>query len=119
MALRCVVHILFFGNLDVLGSAVIFKLQDLLILIKHVFLLTEKGNGPKTVKDLKLISAGRILENSTTVGECRNPLCDIPGGVTTMHVVVQPTAPEKGSHYYIYFTSNLFVNRLQLVNMLS
>lgn len=55
----------------------------------------EKGNGPKTVKDLKLISAGRILENSTTVGECRNPLCDIPGGVTTMHVVVQPTAPEK------------------------
>ncbi|XP_074324949.1 membrane-anchored ubiquitin-fold protein 1-like [Apium graveolens] len=55
----------------------------------------ERGNGPRTVKDLKLISAGRILENSTTVGECRNPLCDIPGGVKTMHVVVQPAPPEK------------------------
>ncbi|XP_057769682.1 membrane-anchored ubiquitin-fold protein 2-like isoform X2 [Salvia miltiorrhiza] len=53
----------------------------------------EDGHGhglPHTVKDIKLISAGRILENSRTVGECRSPLCDVPGGVTTMHVVVQP-----------------------------
>ncbi|KAL3525868.1 hypothetical protein ACH5RR_014240 [Cinchona calisaya] len=50
----------------------------------------DKENGPRTVKEVKLISAGRILENSRTVGECMSPLCDVPGGVTTMHVVVQP-----------------------------
>ncbi|OWM64540.1 membrane-anchored ubiquitin-fold protein 1-like [Punica granatum] len=50
----------------------------------------EKENGPRTVKDVKLISAGKILENNRTVRECQSPLCDIPGGVTTMHVVVQP-----------------------------
>ncbi|KAK4490732.1 hypothetical protein RD792_001435, partial [Penstemon davidsonii] len=62
----------------------------------------EKENGPRTVKDIKLISAGRILENNRTVAECKSPLCDIPGGVTTMHVVVQPPqtekAPEAGCH---------------------
>lgn len=57
---------------------------------------SEKENGPRTVKDVKLISAGRILENNITVGECMSPLCDIPGGVTTMHVVVQPPPQEKG-----------------------
>ncbi|KAM1824498.1 hypothetical protein ACFX13_024078 [Malus domestica] len=56
----------------------------------------EKDNGPRTVKDVKLISAGRILENNRTVAECRSPLCDVPGGVTTMHVVVQPPSQEKG-----------------------
>ncbi|XP_030469364.1 membrane-anchored ubiquitin-fold protein 1-like [Syzygium oleosum] len=56
----------------------------------------EKGNGPRTIKDVKLISAGKILENSRTVGECRSPLVDTPGGVTTMHVVVQaPMEKEK------------------------
>ncbi|KAJ9147556.1 hypothetical protein P3X46_029705 [Hevea brasiliensis] len=55
----------------------------------------EKENSPRTVKDLKLISAGKILENNITVGECRSPLCDIPGGVTTMHVVVQPSSLDK------------------------
>lgn len=64
----------------------------------HLTLLfwTEKENGPRTVKDVKLISAGKILENNRTLGECRSPLCDIPGGVTTMHVVVQPPSTEKG-----------------------
>ncbi|KAJ4961148.1 hypothetical protein NE237_021058 [Protea cynaroides] len=59
----------------------------------------EKENGPKTVKEVKIISAGRILENNSTVGECRSPLCDVPGGVTTMHVVVQspPSDKEKKS----------------------
>ncbi|CAN1146212.1 Membrane-anchored ubiquitin-fold protein 2 [Linum perenne] len=57
----------------------------------------EKENGPRTVKDVKLISAGRILENNRTIGECRSPLCDVPGGVTTMHVVVQPPSTEKES----------------------
>ncbi|PSR87708.1 Membrane-anchored ubiquitin-fold protein [Actinidia chinensis var. chinensis] len=55
----------------------------------------EKENGPRTVKDVKLISAGKILENNRTVGDCKSPLCDIPGGVTTMHVIVQPQPLEK------------------------
>jgi len=55
----------------------------------------DKENGPRTIKDVKLISAGRILENSRTVGECMSPLCDVPGGVTTMHVVVQPPPLDK------------------------
>ncbi|XP_062106549.1 membrane-anchored ubiquitin-fold protein 1 [Humulus lupulus] len=55
----------------------------------------EKDNGPRTVKDVKLISGGKILDNSRTVGDCRSPLCDIPGTVTTMHVVVQPPPQEK------------------------
>ncbi|QCD92666.1 membrane-anchored ubiquitin-fold protein 2-like [Vigna unguiculata] len=55
----------------------------------------DKDYGPRTVKDLKLISAGKILENNRTVGECQSPLCDLPGGVTTMHVVVQPPSVEK------------------------
>ncbi|PRQ53433.1 putative membrane-anchored protein [Rosa chinensis] len=52
----------------------------------------DKENGPRTVKDVKLISAGKILENNRTVGECRSPICDVP---TTMHVVVQPPSSEK------------------------
>ncbi|XP_010525103.1 PREDICTED: membrane-anchored ubiquitin-fold protein 2 [Tarenaya hassleriana] len=56
----------------------------------------EKENGPKTVKDVKLISAGKILENNKTIGDCRNPLCDIPGSVTTMHVIIiQPPPPSE------------------------
>ncbi|CAA2970776.1 membrane-anchored ubiquitin-fold protein 1-like [Olea europaea var. sylvestris] len=59
----------------------------------------EKENGPRTVKDIKLISAGRILENNRTVADCRSPLCDIPGGVTIMHVVVQQPLMEKEKKY--------------------
>ncbi|KAI3784888.1 hypothetical protein L1987_43996 [Smallanthus sonchifolius] len=55
----------------------------------------EKNNAPRTVKDVKLISGGKILENNKTVGECRSPLCDVPGGVTTMHVVVSQPPQEK------------------------
>ena len=74
------------------------RLKTLCLLTRIYFLvLSERENGPRTVKDVKLISAGRILENNRTVGECRSPLGDIPGGVTTMHVVVQPPAPEKGA----------------------
>ncbi|XP_008459365.2 membrane-anchored ubiquitin-fold protein 1-like isoform X1 [Cucumis melo] len=55
----------------------------------------EKENGPRTVKDVKLISAGKILENNRTLNDCRSPLYDIPGSVTTMHVVIQPPTLEK------------------------
>ncbi|KAK1440787.1 hypothetical protein QVD17_06618 [Tagetes erecta] len=55
----------------------------------------EKANAPRTVKDVKIISAGKILENNKTVGECRSGLCDVPGGITTMHVVVSQLPQEK------------------------
>ncbi|MFS8011157.1 putative Ubiquitin-like domain-containing protein [Helianthus anomalus] len=55
----------------------------------------DKDNAPKTVKDLKIISAGKILENNKTVGECRSALCDVPGGITTMHVIVSQPPQEK------------------------
>ncbi|KAK2359498.1 MYND-type zinc finger protein mub1 [Trifolium repens] len=57
----------------------------------------DKEIGPRTIKDLKIISAGKILENNRTVGECQSqsPLCDAPGTVTTMHVVVQPPTTDK------------------------
>ncbi|KAF9663789.1 hypothetical protein SADUNF_Sadunf17G0088500 [Salix dunnii] len=71
--------------------------------IAFEFSVAEKENGPRTLKDVKLISAGKILENNRTVGECRSPLCDIPGGVTTMHVVVQPSSVEKGRGRHIAF----------------
>ncbi|XP_022938993.1 membrane-anchored ubiquitin-fold protein 2-like isoform X2 [Cucurbita moschata] len=54
-----------------------------------------KENGPRTVKDVQLISAGKILENNRTVNDCRSQLYDIPGSVTTMHVVIQPPSLEK------------------------
>ncbi|KAL5724425.1 Membrane-anchored ubiquitin-fold protein 3 [Ranunculus cassubicifolius] len=46
---------------------------------------------PKVSNDVKLISAGKILENNKTVGQCREPFGELPGGVITMHVVVQPS----------------------------
>lgn len=56
-----------------------------------------KDNGPKTAKDVKLISAGRILENNKTVGDCKSPLCNLSGAqVTTMHVIIQPLVIQIG-----------------------
>lgn len=56
----------------------------------------ENENGPKSMNDLKLINAGKILENNRTIGESRLPLTEVPGGVMTMHVVVRPL-PDKNS----------------------
>jgi hypothetical protein len=50
----------------------------------------EKVMGPRTLSDLKLINAGRILENNRTLAESRVPIGEVPGGVITMHVVVRP-----------------------------
>ncbi|XP_021905444.1 membrane-anchored ubiquitin-fold protein 1 isoform X1 [Carica papaya] len=58
--------------------------------VRCSWIFPKMENGPKTVKDVKLISAGKILENNRTVAECRSPLCDAPDAVTTMHVVIQP-----------------------------
>ncbi|CAL9173707.1 unnamed protein product [Musa hybrid cultivar] len=47
---------------------------------------------PKLAKDVKLISAGKILDNSKTIAQCRPSFGELPGGVITMHVVVQPSS---------------------------
>lgn len=62
------------------------------------------------MKDVKLISAGKILENSRTLGECQSPLCEIPGGVTTMHVVVQAPSLEKGISVFLRNSSSFFAD---------
>uniref|UniRef100_A0A6N2MGD5 UBL3-like ubiquitin domain-containing protein n=1 Tax=Salix viminalis TaxID=40686 RepID=A0A6N2MGD5_SALVM len=54
----------------------------------------EKENGPRTLKDVKKNTGKQ--QNSRGMPE---PLCDIPGGVTTMHVVVQPSSVEKGREF--------------------
>ncbi|KAF4385699.1 hypothetical protein F8388_010255 [Cannabis sativa] len=46
---------------------------------------------PKGANDIKLINAGKILENNKTVGQCKAPFGELPRGVITMHVVVQPS----------------------------
>ena len=50
----------------------------------------EKGNGPRTIGDIVLINAGKILENNKTLGESRVPVSELSGGVITMLVVVKP-----------------------------
>ncbi|KAJ4746078.1 membrane-anchored ubiquitin-fold protein 2 [Rhynchospora pubera] len=50
----------------------------------------DKANAPTKVEDLKLINAGRILENKWTLTESRVPVGDLPGSIITMHVVVRP-----------------------------
>ncbi|TVU12008.1 hypothetical protein EJB05_45623, partial [Eragrostis curvula] len=50
---------------------------------------------PKTVSDVKLINAGRILENGKTLAESRVPVGEVPGSVITMHVVVRPPQSNK------------------------
>lgn len=69
--------------------------------ISLCFFFEDKEYGPKTVKDVKLICAGKILENNKTVEECQSPLCNLPGGVTTMLVVVQPPNLDKGLYLFL------------------
>ncbi|KAG0497646.1 hypothetical protein HPP92_002078 [Vanilla planifolia] len=56
-----------------------------------------KEIAPKTINDLKLINAGRILENNRTLAESRVPVGELPGVVITMHVVVKPPAVDKNN----------------------
>ncbi|XP_010243571.1 PREDICTED: membrane-anchored ubiquitin-fold protein 3-like [Nelumbo nucifera] len=50
---------------------------------------------PKSVNDVKLICSGKVLENNKTLAESKIPFGDLPGGVITMHVVVQPPVARK------------------------
>eukprot|EP00262_Sarcandra_glabra_P007383 TRINITY_DN20143_c0_g1_i1.p1 TRINITY_DN20143_c0_g1~~TRINITY_DN20143_c0_g1_i1.p1 ORF type:complete len:119 (-),score=11.84 TRINITY_DN20143_c0_g1_i1:232-588(-) len=50
---------------------------------------------PKVLNDVKLIYSGKVLENNRTLSESRIPFGELPGGVITMHVVVQPSVARK------------------------
>ncbi|KAK6937429.1 UBL3-like, ubiquitin domain [Dillenia turbinata] len=50
---------------------------------------------PKSVNDMKIVHAGKLLENSKTLAESKSLFSDLPGEVITMHVVVQPPAMKK------------------------
>eukprot|EP00249_Psilotum_nudum_P013889 c24572_g1_i1 orf=377-730(+) len=55
----------------------------------------DKEISPKTINDVKLINAGKVLENNKTLGESRISIGELPGGVMTMHVVVRPPVTDK------------------------
>ncbi|KAM7516788.1 hypothetical protein LguiA_006371 [Lonicera macranthoides] len=57
----------------------------------------DKENGPKAINDVKLINAGKILENNRTLAESRSPVGELPGSVITMHVVVRPPFSDKNT----------------------
>lgn len=71
-----------------------------MFLILTSFLAAEKESGPKTISDIKLINAGKVLENSKTLAESRVPVGELPGGVITMHVVVRPPPSDKPNGKY-------------------
>ncbi|GER43727.1 ubiquitin family protein [Striga asiatica] len=50
----------------------------------------DKSVVPKSVGDMKLIHAGKVLDSGRTLSESRVNVGDLPSGVITMHVVVQP-----------------------------
>ncbi|CAI8615042.1 unnamed protein product [Vicia faba] len=49
---------------------------------------------PKSVNDVKLIHAGKVLENTLTLADSKITFGDIPGAII-MHVVVQPPIAKK------------------------
>lgn len=56
-----------------------------------LFYSVDKKIIPRVANDVKLISGGKILENNKTIAQCRSPFGELPAGVITMHVVVQPS----------------------------
>ncbi|KAH1057538.1 hypothetical protein J1N35_035603 [Gossypium stocksii] len=55
----------------------------------------DKENCPKTIQDVKLINAGKILENNKTLAESTLSVGELPGGVITMHVVLRLPLSDK------------------------
>ncbi|GFZ10005.1 membrane-anchored ubiquitin-fold protein 6 precursor [Actinidia rufa] len=57
----------------------------------------DKENAPKSISDIKLINAGKILENNKTLADSRLPIGELSGAVITMHVVVRPPVSDENS----------------------
>eukprot|EP00271_Cylindrocystis_brebissonii_P004163 TRINITY_DN15715_c0_g1_i1.p1 TRINITY_DN15715_c0_g1~~TRINITY_DN15715_c0_g1_i1.p1 ORF type:complete len:120 (-),score=12.54 TRINITY_DN15715_c0_g1_i1:896-1255(-) len=56
----------------------------------------DKPNRPKSANEIKLINAGKVLEDSKSLAETRVPVGELAGGVITMHVVIRPPNLDKG-----------------------
>lgn len=66
-----------------------------------------KEIAPKTINDVKIINAGKILENNRTLSESGVSVGDLPGGVITMHVVVRaPLLNKKNDKVQADFPKN-------------
>ncbi|CAN6922693.1 unnamed protein product [Brassica oleracea] len=52
--------------------------------------ISQWPRGQRTVKEVKLISAGKVLDNNKTVKDYRSPVSTLVDAVTTMHVIIQP-----------------------------
>eukprot|EP00243_Klebsormidium_subtile_P004438 TRINITY_DN18417_c0_g1_i1.p3 TRINITY_DN18417_c0_g1~~TRINITY_DN18417_c0_g1_i1.p3 ORF type:complete len:118 (+),score=27.80 TRINITY_DN18417_c0_g1_i1:664-1017(+) len=52
-----------------------------------------KEGCPKSIQDVKLIHAGKVLDNARTLGESRVPVAET-GNLITMHVVIRPQIAE-------------------------
>ncbi|KAE8692014.1 Membrane-anchored ubiquitin-fold protein 3 [Hibiscus syriacus] len=50
---------------------------------------------PKSINDLKLIHAGKVLENNQTLADCTITIGDLPDDVITMHVLLQPSKSKR------------------------
>ncbi|KAG7659951.1 Ubiquitin domain [Arabidopsis suecica] len=77
-----------------------FLLKSFAICLKvklKILLWTDKENAPKMINEVKLINGGKILENNKTLSEARSLITigELPGIVTTMHVVLRPPLFEK------------------------
>ncbi|MCO5603050.1 hypothetical protein L7F22_057193 [Adiantum nelumboides] len=59
--------------------------------------ISDNANGPKTIGDMTLINAGKILENNKTLAESSVPVGELSAGVITMHVLVKPSI--KAAYY--------------------
>ncbi|CAL9767840.1 unnamed protein product, partial [Musa acuminata subsp. burmannicoides] len=77
----------FYGNF---GSSILVHVVDYITDLYSI-LSVDKKIVPKVANDVKLISAGKILENSKTIAQCRSPFGEPPADGITMHVVVQPS----------------------------
>lgn len=58
----------------------------------YTILFVDKKIIPQMANDVKLISAGKILESTRTISQCKPTFGELPGGIITMHVVVQPSS---------------------------
>ncbi|XP_039007578.1 membrane-anchored ubiquitin-fold protein 3-like [Hibiscus syriacus] len=50
---------------------------------------------PRSLNDLKLIHAGKVLENNQTLADCTITMGDLPDDVITMHVLVKPSRSKR------------------------
>lgn len=60
-----------------------------------IFFFSDKEIAPRTINDVKLINAGKILDNHQTIAESRVSVGELPGSLITMHVVVRPPVSDK------------------------